>query len=82
MIRTDRSSIHGTFLTVNPDSSGEVTAGGPPRDRRAAGPFSGAGDVTVGFNASGPMTTTGHVGFAGTDNNSANDTALITIGVK
>jgi len=38
--------------------------------------------VTVGFNASGPMTTTGHVSFAGNDNNSANDTALITIGVK
>ena len=38
--------------------------------------------VIVGFNASGPMTTTGHVSFAGTDNNSANDTALINIGVK
>src|SRR5262249_17404231 len=36
--------------------------------------------VTVGFNASGPMTTTGHVEFTGTDNNTANNSASITIG--
>jgi Domain of unknown function DUF11/Fibronectin type III domain len=38
--------------------------------------------VIVGFNASGPMTTTGRVDFAGTDNNAANNSASITVGVK
>ena len=39
--------------------------------------------VIVGFNASGPMTTTGRVDFnGGTDNNPANNSASITIGVK
>jgi hypothetical protein len=38
--------------------------------------------VTVGFNASGPMTATGRVDFAGTDNNTANNSAVINIAVK
>lgn len=38
--------------------------------------------VIVGFNASGSMATTGRVDFAGTDNNTANNSASITVGVK
>jgi uncharacterized repeat protein (TIGR01451 family) len=38
--------------------------------------------VIVGFNASGSMATTGRVDFAGQDNNPANNSASITIGVK
>ena len=38
--------------------------------------------VIVGFNASGSITTTGRVDFAGADNNPANNSTSITIGVK
>jgi hypothetical protein len=38
--------------------------------------------VTVTFNGTGTMSTTGHVSFSGKDNNPNNDTASITIGVK
>ena len=38
--------------------------------------------VNVTFNAAGTMSTTGQVTFNGTDNNPANNSASITIGVK
>jgi hypothetical protein len=38
--------------------------------------------VNVTFNTSGTMSTTGQVTFNGTDNNPANNSASITIGVK
>ena len=40
--------------------------------------------VTVGvtFNTTGTMSTTGQVTFNGTDNNTANNSAAITVGVK
>jgi hypothetical protein len=38
--------------------------------------------VTVTFNATGTMSTTGQVKFTGNDNNPANNSASITIGVK
>jgi hypothetical protein len=40
--------------------------------------------VTVGvtFNATGTMSTTGQVAFNGTDNNTANNSAAVTVGVK
>jgi hypothetical protein len=38
--------------------------------------------VNVTFNATGTMSTTGQATFSGTDNNPANNSASITIGVK
>jgi hypothetical protein len=38
--------------------------------------------VSVTFNATGTMSTTGQATFSGTDNNPANNSASITIGVK
>ena len=38
--------------------------------------------VNVTFNAVGSMSTTGQVAFNGTDNNPANNSASVTIGVK
>jgi hypothetical protein len=38
--------------------------------------------VTVTFNATGSMTTTGQASFDGTDNNPANNQSSIVVGVK